>query len=82
MIEGIKKDNLLGFFAAAVGRGLAAARSMYSLKIIVEHSRMTNQTHTLGLLCGIGSHDLTTPGTSYFKLIHIELEQSCVLPVF
>ena len=46
----------LNCLEAAGGTSLVAYSS-YLLKIVVEHSRMTNQTHLLFVFLGVGSDD-------------------------
>ena len=45
----------------AAGGAPLVAHSFYLLKIVVEHSRMTNQTHLLLGFFGVGSDDCAAP---------------------
>ena len=57
-------ESCLGFLEAA-GALLAASFSQ-SLKIVVKHSRMTNQTHLLRQLLGARPYQCATPRTTNF----------------
>jgi len=54
------RGKLLEWSEAAGGTPLVA-HSFYLLKIVVEHSRMTNQTHLLFVFLGVGSDDCAAP---------------------